>query len=146
MDGQLSFRCLPSETGAPKLQSETTLTLRTPSLPCDCVAPGPGVLSGVKEGVGHGRRVGTGWKRDGKQEAALVPSIPLSSPTCDSVPLAGLCEKGTWGPPETRARLELLATFFGRRPQVSSERVSGGVSKNTTIQRPNIINRMPRRA
>lgn len=84
------------------------------------------------------------WLEEGTGACAQHPS--LSPPTCDSVPLAGLCEKGTWGPPETRARLELQATSFGRRPQVSSERVSGGVSKNKTIQRPSIINRMPRRA
>ena len=54
-----------------------TLTFSTISLPSNWVAPGAGVLSRVKEGVGYGLQVSAGWKNDVKQEAALVPSISL---------------------------------------------------------------------
>ena len=81
----------------------------------------------------------------GRQEAALVPSISFSPRTCgrDSVPRAGLCKKGTWGLPGTRARLESQAICFVRQPQGSRGRVGGRVSKTTTIHRPRITNRMP---
>lgn len=132
---------------APTPESETTLTRKTLSLPCTCGAPGPGILGRVKEGVSHGRRVGY-WLEDGRgrQEAALAPSISLSRhrPAGETqCPRAGLCKKGTWGLPGTRARLESQAICFVRQPQGSSGRVGGRILKTTTIQRPRKINRMP---
>lgn len=59
----------------------------------------------MKAGMGYGRRVGAGWKRDGRQEAALVLGIPLPTDLRLNS-LVGPVRQRRQGPPGTRARLE----------------------------------------
>lgn len=88
MDYKLSFLFLPSESGAPKLQSKTPLTLSTLFLLGKCVAPSPGVLGGAKGGsVLCDAQWGRAGRADGKQSGlrfssgSLCPLTPrLNSP------------------------------------------------------------------
>lgn len=79
--------------------------------------------------MGCGRRVGTGWKSDGKQEAALVLGIPFPTDLWLNFP-ARPCKERRRRPPGARARLEPGAAPSVRRPHDLSESV-GGVPKNT---------------